>query len=514
MKGGDGERAKGEIVAQVKTPPGTARRPVPRTGRGDTLPACTVHRIISPFASRWPRLATQEGLRKFVWPRPGKGRLSRERPRLNLPRRVNRPGVVVRKSAHHCHAVQTDCLGCKSRREIQGEHRPRFSCPPRPLSPSLIGRIAHWSPLVPVQAHLRVLIGRGKDRWGWAADFRACETGPPQPIETMLSRRSLFTAVVVGPSRASGLCRAASTGTLFVVATPLGNTGDLSPRALQVLQTADLIGAEDTRVTKKLILAAGAKQQPRIVSLHEHNHGERAALIAEVLSKGGSVAMVSDAGTPAISDPGAQIVELAQSLGARVTPVPGPCAAAAAMSVAGALAPLGFVFLGFLPRDGAERFSQLAFLATERQRPCILYEAPHRIQETVEDLAKAAEGDRKLTLCRELTKEHEQILTFPSPKDALEALVKGTVPALGEFTLVLHASTSDMTDVDDETSPLALYNELRRRVPRLKSSDAVARVAALAGVKKKELYAAVLEQEATATREGGKAERSKKRQLG
>jgi 16S rRNA C1402 (ribose-2'-O) methylase RsmI len=262
------------------------------------------------------------------------------------------------------------------------------------------------------------------------------------------------------------------------------------------------------------------------------------------------VAMVSDAGTPCISDPGAQIVEMAHSI-AKVVPVPGPCAAAAAMSVSGAVAPLGFVFLGFLPREDPERAQQLSYVAIERQRPIILYEAPHRIRKTLEDLARAdGEGlgqtaapepekgrgrtnkpkqkeatptgpaafilPRKITICRELTKTHEQVINFPSASAALRALVEvqeaapvdfgalkpDTIPILGEFTLVLHACPAALSQASDTKedgleSALDLYYGLKRTVPALKSSDAIGRVAALTGTKKKELYAAVLAKEAS-----------------
>lgn len=352
-----------------------------------------------------------------------------------------------------------------------------------------------------------------------------------------------------------------SVGQLLVVATPLGNVADLTPRAHAALATAALVAAEDTRVTRAMLRRAGdTVDLARIISCHEHNHEERLAHVLSTLQSGGKVALVTDAGTPAISDPGAQIVAAAAAAGFAVSPIPGPCAAAAAMSVSGAVSPLGFIVLGFLPRAGPQRMRQLAHIASERVRPAVLYEAPHRIERTLADLAAACESaarggtimarSRRITVCREMTKEHEQVITFPSiaaaaarlvpadaarggsgdgsgrgssqPQAAAATAIDGTaiaaaIPVLGEFTLVIHADekllarameenastpAGAVSDAESDAAQpslaeaLELLQDLRARMPGLKASDAVARVAAITGVRKKLLYGEVLAQEA------------------
>jgi len=192
-------------------------------------------------------------------------------------------------------------------------------------------------------------------------------------------------------------------GRLYVVATPIGNLGDLSPRARAVLSECALIAAEDTRHTGVLLKAFGI-QTPQL-SLHDHNEHHRAPEIIEKLRHGASVALVSDAGTPAISDPGFELVRAAAAAGFEIVAIPGPCAAIAALSI-GALPTDRFCFEGFLPARGAARRKRLQSLGVEA-RTLVLYEAPHRVRETLEDCAAAFGGERSAMAAREITKMHE-----------------------------------------------------------------------------------------------------------
>ena len=195
-------------------------------------------------------------------------------------------------------------------------------------------------------------------------------------------------------------------GTLYLVATPIGNLADLSDRAKKTLAEVDFIAAEDTRNTAKL-LAAFDISTP-LVSYHEHNRRTRGPQIVERLCGGESCALVTDAGTPAISDPGEDLVALAAENGVTVTSVPGCCAGITALTLSG-LATARFCFEGFLPREKKERRARLLELAAET-RTMILHEAPHRLAETLEALAEALDETRAVAVCRELTKRNEEIL--------------------------------------------------------------------------------------------------------
>jgi 16S rRNA (cytidine1402-2'-O)-methyltransferase len=192
-------------------------------------------------------------------------------------------------------------------------------------------------------------------------------------------------------------------GRLYVVATPIGNLGDLSPRARAVLSDCALIAAEDTRHTGVLLKAFGI-QTPQL-SLHDHNEQQRASDIIQRLRQGASVALVSDAGTPAISDPGFELMRAVAAAGFEIIAIPGPCAAIAALSI-GALPTDRFCFEGFLPARGAARRKRLQSLATEA-RTLVMYEAPHRVRETLEDCAAVFGDERGATVAREITKMHE-----------------------------------------------------------------------------------------------------------
>lgn len=193
-------------------------------------------------------------------------------------------------------------------------------------------------------------------------------------------------------------------GTLYVVATPIGNLGDLSSRARDTLASVTRVAAEDTRHTAQLLKGMGLATP--LFALHEHNERVQSATVINMLKSGDSIALVSDAGTPLIADPGYVLVRAAREAGIRVVPVPGACAAVTALSIAG-LATDRFCFEGFLPARSAARRARLDALKTE-ERTLVLYEAPHRIGETLADLA-AVLGDREATVARELTKLHETL---------------------------------------------------------------------------------------------------------
>src|SRR5882672_1216896 len=193
------------------------------------------------------------------------------------------------------------------------------------------------------------------------------------------------------------------TGTLYIVATPIGNLADASPRSIETLRGADLVACEDTRTSRTLLAHYGISA--RTVALHEHNERAAAKKLIDALREGKNVALVSDAGTPALADPGAWLVAQAHAAGIRVSPLPGPSAAAAAFSAAG-FAAAGFRFAGFLPASGAAR--RKALEALEAPWPVILYEAPHRIARTLADLAARFGPEREVAIARELSKKFEE----------------------------------------------------------------------------------------------------------
>jgi 16S rRNA (cytidine1402-2'-O)-methyltransferase len=216
-------------------------------------------------------------------------------------------------------------------------------------------------------------------------------------------------------------------GTLYVVATPIGNLEDVTLRALRILRDVSVIAAEDTRRTSRLLQHYSISTPT--TSLHEHNETARTPGLLTRLMAGESVAVVSDAGTPGVSDPGARLVAAAHAAGIRVEPVPGPSAALAAISASG-LGAEGFVFAGFPPSKRSARREWLTSLASD-SRPIVLYEAPHRIRATLQDLLSVM-GDRKVALGRELTKSHEELVIRPI-SGHLDAITEGR----GEYTLVV-----------------------------------------------------------------------------
>jgi 16S rRNA (cytidine1402-2'-O)-methyltransferase len=272
-------------------------------------------------------------------------------------------------------------------------------------------------------------------------------------------------------------------GTLFVVATPIGNREDLSPRARQVLAGVEFVASEDTRRTGRLLSHFGITA--RQIALHEHNETEASARIVASLAAGQSVALVSDAGTPLISDPGYRLLRMAHEAGLRVSPVPGPSALIAALSVAG-LATDRFCFEGFLPARQSARRARLAELQTE-PRTLVFYEAVHRIAGTVDDLGELFGGTRQAFIGRELSKLHEQcVMATLAELSAL--LAGGSIVAKGEFVLVVAGAepAAAGSELDSDRLLLRLAAELPHR-------QAVDIVTEVTGQKRNAVYRRMLE---------------------
>lgn len=223
--------------------------------------------------------------------------------------------------------------------------------------------------------------------------------------------------------------------TLYVVATPIGNLSDITLRALEVLKTVDVIAAEDTRVTARLLNRHGISA--KLIAAHEHNERRAAERVSGLLAQGKSVALVSDAGTPGIADPGAQIAAAVREAGYRVIPVPGPNAAAAALSASGFDASR-YLFCGFLPSRAAERRRALGALA-DQTATLVFYEAPHRVADSIADICAAFGGDRLIVIARELTKMHESLHRCRLG-DAVQWLQDDDNRRRGEFVLVVEGA--------------------------------------------------------------------------
>ena len=226
-----------------------------------------------------------------------------------------------------------------------------------------------------------------------------------------------------------------SIGTLYVVATPIGNLGDMTIRGLETLKTVDAIAAEDTRHTSGLLSHFGISK--KLIAVHEHNEHQSAEKLLTQLQAGENIALVTDAGTPGISDPGAVVVDLVRKAGVKVVPIPGASAVIAALSASG-ITQNGFHFHGFLPASGATRRKVLESLKSQAVT-LVFYEAPHRIVECVEDLANVLGGERRLTFARELTKTFETFYTC-SASDASAWLQADTNQQRGEFVLLVEAA--------------------------------------------------------------------------
>lgn len=271
-------------------------------------------------------------------------------------------------------------------------------------------------------------------------------------------------------------------GTLILVPTPIGNLGDISPRAAQALAEADFIAAEDTRVSIKLLNHLEIKKP--LVSYHEHNKSESGKRILERLLSGESCALVTDAGTPAISDPGEDLVRLCAQAGVAVTSIPGPCAAITALSISG-LPTARFTFEGFLSVNKRSRRAHLDSLKAEC-RTMIFYEAPHKLCATLDDLSETFGPERRICLCRELTKLHEEALRMTLSQ---AIAYYGENSPRGEYVLVVEGrqETAEIPSLEDCLARVAVL-----RAEGLSLKDAAKQVSRETGLARNVLYDAAL----------------------
>jgi 16S rRNA (cytidine1402-2'-O)-methyltransferase len=273
-------------------------------------------------------------------------------------------------------------------------------------------------------------------------------------------------------------------GTLYIVATPLGNLGDLSHRAAEVLQRVAIVAAEDTRRTRGLLSHLGAR--PTLLSFHSHSASHRVDSLLEILRSGRDVALVSDAGTPTVSDPGADLVAQARAAGCPVVPIPGASAVAVALSASG-LSGDRYLFLGFIPRKGRERIRLLTRAAAE-EWSTVFFEAPPRLVALLEDLISHAGPDRSAVVARELTKLHEEIRA-----GTLEEMAEyyATTPPRGELTIILEGTGArtpepDRTEDAVEQATSLLAEGLTRR-------EVVRRLTESLGIPRNDAYRLVME---------------------
>ena len=268
-------------------------------------------------------------------------------------------------------------------------------------------------------------------------------------------------------------------GTLYLVPTPIGNLGDISQRAADTLEAVDFIAAEDTRVTVKLLNHLGIKKP--MVAYHRHNKDTAGPILLKRLLAGESCALVTDAGTPAISDPGEELVALCAQSQVQVEAIPGPCALITALSVSGL--PTGrFIFEGFLPMNRKNRRARLEELGNE-ERTMVFYEAPHKLTATLDDLRDTFGPDRRVAVCRELTKLHEQVLRT-TLGEATDYFVQ--TPPRGEFVLVVDGAPTPAAQAGDPQQALKRVEQLRGEGWSLK--DVAAQAAVEFGLKKRALY--------------------------
>jgi 16S rRNA (cytidine1402-2'-O)-methyltransferase len=287
-------------------------------------------------------------------------------------------------------------------------------------------------------------------------------------------------AIIAQAAAAAAGAQQYPAGALYVVATPIGNLADLTLRAVQVLGLVDAVACEDTRVSAGLLNHLGLHKP--LLALHEHNERDASAKVIERLARGERVAYISDAGTPAISDPGAALVAVAQAAGHRCVPVAGVSSVVAALSVAGDALASGFAFVGFAPSKAAERVSWLTALAARSGESIVLFEAPHRVAALFDALAETMPL-RVVTLARELTKQFEEVATLEA-RAAPEWLAADANRLRGEFVLVLHAMPAG------EAS--ALSNEAERTLSLLLAElplkQAVSLASAISGAPRNALY--------------------------
>ena len=277
------------------------------------------------------------------------------------------------------------------------------------------------------------------------------------------------------------LCYNSGVGTLYLVATPIGNLEDITQRALRILREVSLIAAEDTRQTRKLLQHYSIST--KMLSYHEHNKLVRREQLLDALEQG-EIALVSDAGTPGLSDPGYLLVQAALEAGHDVSPIPGPSAPIAAL-VASGLSTDSFIFVGYLPRRASERQRALRALAEER-RTLLIFEAPHRLLATLEAMCEIFGGDRQIAICRELTKVHEQIFRATIEETRVHFT---RVSPRGEFTLVVAGSP-----VENVWQEAAVREALSERMAGgLSPSEAAREVAVESGWTRRDVYRLTLE---------------------
>ena len=300
-------------------------------------------------------------------------------------------------------------------------------------------------------------------------------------------------AATVGPRQALQVAAAVAgqqdfpRGCRYVVATPIGNLADISLRALHALALADVIACEDTRTSGAFLRHFGLEKP--LLALHEHNERAGAAQVCARLAAGERVAYISDAGTPAVSDPGAVLVQAVAAAGHRVMPLPGASSAIAALSVAGDAGAQGFAFAGFLSSKAQERATALERLKDARQAT-VIFEAPHRIEALADAIGAAFAGTARLvTVCRELTKQFEQVATLPA-RELAGWLAADANRRRGEFVLVLHAAPAQV--LQDDALPAEAGRTLRVLLRELPLKQAAALAAELCGLPRKRLYAQAL----------------------
>ena len=275
-------------------------------------------------------------------------------------------------------------------------------------------------------------------------------------------------------------------GTLYLVGTPIGNLKDMSYRALEVLESVDLIAAEDTRNTVKLLNHHNISTP--LSSYHEHNKIKRSRELIDKLKSGSSLALVSDAGMPAISDPGEDLVAAAHEEGISVSVVPGACAFVSAVAISG-LSSRRFVFEGFLPFDKKERRQVLEDLGKEK-RTVVLYEAPHKLLKTLKDITEVIEEDRKISIVRELTKLHEEVLNT-TLKEAIRLYEEGIKIIRGEYVIVINARDEESIRKEEEKrwEDLSLEEHMKIYEDRgIDHKEAMKCVAKDRNVSKREIY--------------------------
>lgn len=270
-------------------------------------------------------------------------------------------------------------------------------------------------------------------------------------------------------------------GTLYVVATPIGNLDDLSPRAARTLASVDVVAAEDTRHSGRLLSHLGI--QKRMVALHDHNEKDRTAGILTELQAGRDVALISDAGTPLISDPGYVLVREARAAGHRVSPIPGPCALVVALSVAG-LPTDRFLYVGFLPAKRSGRRASLEVLSSE-VATLVFYESPHRIMESVRDIADVLGSDREIVLGREITKTFETFYSG-SVADVLAELERDPHGNRGEFVVMVRGAAAQAGS--EEAATMDVDRMLRVLLAELPVKKVAKMASELTGLSKNELY--------------------------